>query len=554
MTLDFVGVFLPPDSRVELSRSSAGRAPHAICSRRARVAGMASSCSLSEQPFDVLQLLGASLSQLLAPMHLTALVSTCSTLWRALAGTVQELKRDHRMVRAMLTRCGTTLGFVAGGPRGGLMWGGKSIDAVESRLIAQLVESGALSQVTWLSLGNNKLGDGGLGSIAVACRAGRLAQLKELSLSRNQLSDLALAGLAEAVCLTRLQPLCSRLQPCIPSLPSFACQVASGALDTLLTLRLSWNEIGDSGLSALARALQPTADCPAGALPRLRELSLNHNQIGEAGIAAFARTCEGGAAPLALLSELHLFNNALGSAGLAAWSTVRRAQGPSSAPGPSQGAPGGSGRPYTPRSRGRATRRPVTASAARASRLQSRLHCVPVAIQASRRSPVRAAAARGRRSASTTPRPYPSLAQNLSPDPNPDPVEWLSLPTSVSTSPCSIVTLLLYLAPGLSPMTPLTSPPQLAHLDMREIDAGDGGLVALAAAGTRGALAQLKHLDLRHNPFGNAGTGALADALSSNLAPIVAFASLARLYLQSGNARLRSAASDRRIELSGGIA
>jgi hypothetical protein len=104
-----------------------------------------------------------------------------------------------------------------------------------------------------------------------------------------------------------------------------------------------------------------------------------------------------------------------------------------------------------------------------------------------------------------------------------------------------------------SPITPLTSPPQLAHLDMREIDAGDGGLVALAAAGTRGALAQLKHLDLRHNPFGNAGTGALADALSSNLAPVVVFASLARLYLQSGNARLRSAASDRRIELSGGI-
>jgi len=358
---------------------------------------MASSCSLSEQPFDVLQLLGASLSQLLAPMHLTALVSTCSTLGRALAGTVQELKRDHRMVRAMLTRCGTTLGFVAGGPRGGLMWGGKSIDAVESRLIALLVESGALSQVTWLSLGNNKLGDGGLGSIAVACRADRLAQLKELSLSRNQLSDLALAGLAEAV--------------------------ASGALDTLLTLRLSWNDIGDAGLSALARALQPTANCPAGALPRLRELSLDHNQIGEAGVAAFARACEGGAAPLAQLSELHLFNNALGSAGLEALASACR-----------DGA-------------------------------------------------------------------------------------W----------------------------------PQLAHLDMREIDAGDGGLVALAAAGTRGALAQLKHLDLRHNPFGNAGTGALADALSSNLAPIVAFASLARLYLQSGNARLRSAASDRRIELSGGI-
>jgi len=97
-----------------------------------------------------------------------------------------------------------------------------------------------------------------------------------------------------------------------------AFQVASGALDTLLTLRLSCNQIGDAGLSAFARALQPTADLPAGALPRLRELSLHHNQIGEAGVAALARACEGGAAPLAQLSELHLFNNALGSAGLEA--------------------------------------------------------------------------------------------------------------------------------------------------------------------------------------------------------------------------------------------
>ena len=56
---------------------------------------MAGSCSLSEQPFDVLQLLGASLSQLLAPTHLTALVSTCSTL-----GGVQgaSLHADTRFV------------------------------------------------------------------------------------------------------------------------------------------------------------------------------------------------------------------------------------------------------------------------------------------------------------------------------------------------------------------------------------------------------------------------------------------------------------------------
>ena len=47
-------------------------------------------------------------------------------------------------------------------------------------------------------------------------------------------------------------------------------------------------------------------------------------------------------------------------------------QGPSSAPAPPQGVPGGSGRWGTPRGRGRPTGRPDTASGARASRLQSR--------------------------------------------------------------------------------------------------------------------------------------------------------------------------------------
>ena len=165
-----------------------------------------SCCSLSEQSFDVLQLLASVLRTILAPMHLTALATTCVTLRRALARAVQELKRDHRTVRAMLTRCGTTLGFIAGGPRGGLMWGGKSIDALESGLIALLVESGALSQITWLSLGNNKISDCGLGRIAATCRAGRLAQLKELSLSRNQLSDASMPALAESVQRSWLQP------------------------------------------------------------------------------------------------------------------------------------------------------------------------------------------------------------------------------------------------------------------------------------------------------------------------------------------------------------
>ena len=46
--------------------------------------------------------------------------------------------------------------------------------------------------------------------------------------------------------------------------------------------------------------------------------------------------------------------------------------GPTSAPAPSRGAPGGSGHLGAPRGRGPATRRPAAASSARASRLEGR--------------------------------------------------------------------------------------------------------------------------------------------------------------------------------------
>jgi hypothetical protein len=204
--------------------------------------------------------------------------------------------------------------------------------------------------------------------------------------------------------------------------------VRRGAVDALVTLRLSWNALGDAGLAALARALKPTPERPAGALPRLRELSLNNNALGAEGAGALARACEGGAA-LAHLAELHLFGNGLGPEGAQALA--------------------------------------------------------------------RAAAAGA----------------------------WA----------------------------------QLAHLDMRETNIGDAGVTALAqAAAARGALAQCRHLDLRHNRLGHSGTAALADALASE--PLHAhdgargFASLARLLIDAaqGPSRLRTACTERRIELVGG--
>ena len=72
-------------------------------------------------------------------------------------------------------------------------------------------------------------------------------------------------------------------------LTALAKAAESGALDNLTLLDLNLNQIGDAGMSALASA------CASGALPALQTLALAGNNIGDAGLTALANACVSGA-------------------------------------------------------------------------------------------------------------------------------------------------------------------------------------------------------------------------------------------------------------------
>ena len=66
-------------------------------------------------------------------------------------------------------------------------------------------------------------------------------------------------------------------------------EVSSGALAALETLNLGGNAIGDDGMSALAKAIKPTAENASGALASLENLKLYGNAIGDEGMSALAK-------------------------------------------------------------------------------------------------------------------------------------------------------------------------------------------------------------------------------------------------------------------------
>jgi len=55
------------------------------------------------------------------------------------------------------------------------------------------------------------------------------------------------------------------------------------------------NQLGDAAVTALAKAIKPTAENGTGALASLEALNLADNQIGDAGLTAFAEACAAGA-------------------------------------------------------------------------------------------------------------------------------------------------------------------------------------------------------------------------------------------------------------------
>jgi Leucine-rich repeat (LRR) protein len=134
---------------------------------------------------------------------------------------------------------------------------------------------------------DKQLNDAGL--IVLAPVLWALPQLEELYLYNNQIGDVGISALAKAI---------------TPS------KDRKRALASCQKLDLSYNQISDAGLTALAGALS------SGALPQLKELWLGRNSIGDVGLSALADVVSSGA--LAQVSILRLHENQIGDAGLTA--------------------------------------------------------------------------------------------------------------------------------------------------------------------------------------------------------------------------------------------
>ena len=86
--------------------------------------------------------------------------------------------------------------------------------------------------------------------------------------------------------------------------------LVSGALAQCTFIDLSFNQIGDAGLSALAGALS------SGALAQCTFIGLGDTQIGDVGLTALALACASGA--LAQCTYINLMVNQIGDAGFSA--------------------------------------------------------------------------------------------------------------------------------------------------------------------------------------------------------------------------------------------
>mgnify|MGYP006135154815 CR=1 FL=1 len=137
-------------------------------------------------------------------------------------------------------------------------------------------------------------------------------RLEKLDLSSNALSDAALGELARAISAVPgggAQLLTLNLGRCgLVELGAFCAGVGAGSWDTLKTLLLPGNRLGDAACVALAGVLPK--------LPMLTLLRLNENDVGDGGAAALGGALAAGSAPA--LGELVLSRNRIGDAGLQA--------------------------------------------------------------------------------------------------------------------------------------------------------------------------------------------------------------------------------------------
>lgn len=143
--------------------------------------------------------------------------------------------------------------------------------------LKKLAQHKALSQVSWLYLSTNAIGDKGAHALATSPH---LDALQELYLNRNQIGDEGARALADS-------PHC----------------------DSLITLDLQINQIKDAGAMALANSPHLTG---------LKTLYLSSNQIGLEGARALARSNSMGGDSLATRATLYIDHNPIGALGIEA--------------------------------------------------------------------------------------------------------------------------------------------------------------------------------------------------------------------------------------------
>ena len=212
--------------------------------------------SLASLPDDVILVLGRVLANPL--LHDLCRFASASRCLRAvLKGMMFEQHMWLRDMRSLVRKAGSSLDRLATASI--LAWPDKGLNVVHCAVLASIIRSVALPQLTELSLLDNMIGNAGVRTIAEACAGGVLPQLTSLNLCYNEIGDAGVQVLAGAL--------------------------ASGALPQLTYLNLGGNYcIGDAGALALAAAL-------ASSRPRaqLTKLLLHDTNIRYAGALAIVK-------------------------------------------------------------------------------------------------------------------------------------------------------------------------------------------------------------------------------------------------------------------------
>ena len=107
------------------------------------------------------------------------------------------------------------------------------------------------------------------------------------------------------------------------------------------------------------------------------------------------------------------------------------------------------------------------------------------------------------------------------------------------------------LASALEYCHAIGAPPQCTNLDLRGVDIGDAGAIALASACASGALPQCQELWLMSNKIGDAGIAALAQAIK----PVSeggsgALPKLSSLWIDGPSEQLKAHFSSKGIKLN----